>query len=112
MRHVPGQERAIRLEESVKVSEGVWWGGDFDNLKFLITNGLVEPGNVRFFVGYSGWSGGQLGEEIDYGSWVAAPMDANYVFKTQPARLWSQIMYNKGDIYEIIADMPELISWN
>lgn len=100
------------LEESVKVSDGVWWGGDFDKLKVLITNGLVEPANIRFFVGYSGWSSGQLGEELEYGSWVAAPMDANYVFKTQPTRLWSQAMYNKGDIYEIIADMPEMISWN
>ncbi|MBK7940012.1 MAG: YqgE/AlgH family protein [Lewinellaceae bacterium] len=100
------------LDESVKVSDGVWWGGDFDKLKFLITSGLVEPANIRFFVGYSGWSSGQLGEELEYGSWVAAPMDANYAFKTQPTRLWSQAMYNKGDIYEIIADMPELISWN
>jgi len=100
------------LDESVKVADGVWWGGDFDKLKFLITNGLAEPANIRFFVGYSGWSGGQLGEEMEYESWVAAPMDANYVFKTQPARLWSQVMYNKGDIYEIIADMPEMMSWN
>ncbi|MCB0529514.1 MAG: YqgE/AlgH family protein [Saprospiraceae bacterium] len=101
-----------QLEESVKVSDGVWWGGDFDKLKFLISSELVQPENIRFFVGYSGWSGGQLEEEMEYGSWVAAPMDANYIFKLPPARLWSQIMYNKGDLYEIIADMPEMISWN
>ncbi len=100
------------LEESVQVSKGVWWGGNFEKLKFLITSGLIEPHNIRFFVGYSGWSGGQLQEEMATGSWVTAPMDANYLFKTKPAQLWSKAMYNKGDVYEIISDMPEHISWN
>lgn len=100
------------LEESVRIADGVWWGGDFEKLKFLITSGLIEPHNIRFFVGYSGWSAGQLTEEMDYGSWVTAPMHANYLFKTQPGQLWSQVMYNKGDLYEIIADMPDIVSWN
>lgn len=100
------------LDESIKVAKGVWMGGDFDKLKFLITSDLIKPENIRFFVGYSGWTGGQLNEEMEERSWVAAPMDANYVFKAQPGRLWSQVMYNKGDIYEIIADMPDMISWN
>lgn len=100
------------LDDSIRVAEGVWWGGDFEKLKILITNGLIEPKNVRFFVGYSGWSGGQLVEEMDYGSWVMAPMDANYIFRSKANQLWSQVMYNKGDLYEIIADMPDVVSWN
>ena len=100
------------LEESIQVAPGVWWGGDFEKLKFLISSGLMEPNNIRFFVGYSGWSSGQLKEEMESGSWVPAPMDANYLFKTKPAQLWSQVMYSKGDLYEIISDMPEPMSWN
>lgn len=100
------------LDESVKVAEGVWWGGDFEQLKFLITSQLLQPNNIRFFVGYSGWSGGQLEDELEYGSWVSAEMDSNYLFKTQPNRLWSQVMFNKGNIYEVIADVPEQMSWN
>jgi putative transcriptional regulator len=100
------------LDDSIRVAEGVWWGGDFEKLKVLITNGLIEPKNVRFFVGYSGWSGGQLDEEMEYGSWVTAPMDANYLFRSKATQLWSQVMYNKGDLYEIIADMPDVVSWN
>lgn len=100
------------LEESIKVAEGVWWGGDFDKLKFLVSSQLLQPQNIRFFVGYSGWSSGQLNDELEYGSWMPAVMDANYIFKTQPTRLWSQVMFNKGNLYEVIADLPEQMSWN
>jgi len=100
------------LEESVKVADGVWWGGDFEQLKFLITRQMVQPDNIRFFVGYSGWSSGQLKEELELGSWISGDMDANYLFKLKPNRLWRHAMYNKGDVYEIISDMPEQMNWN
>jgi len=100
------------LEDSLPVAKGVWWGGDFENLKFLISSGLVEPRRIRFFIGCAGWSGGQLKEEMETGSWVVSPMDANYAFNSEPAELWSQAMFNKGNRYEIIADIPEYVSWN
>lgn len=100
------------LDDSLQVSKGVWWGGDFDKLKALITTDLIKPENIRFFVGYSGWSSGQLGEEMETGSWMTAPMDANYLFKTKPQDMWSQVMYNKGNRYEVLADMPEHVCWN
>jgi putative transcriptional regulator len=100
------------LDESLRIADGVWWGGDFEKLKFLISSNLVQPKNIRFFVGYSGWSTGQLEEEMESGSWVSADMDTNYVFKSQPGGLWSQVMHNKGNRYEVIADLPEQLCWN
>lgn len=100
------------LDDSVKVIDGVYWGGDFNKLKFLITSQLIEPHNIRFFVGYSGWSEGQLVDEMVYGSWVVADMDANYLFKSKPSYLWQQVMYNKGDAFTVIAHMPDVVSWN
>lgn len=95
------------LEESRPVSEGVWWGGDFDKLKFLISSELVKPENIRFFVGYSGWGEGQLAEEMETGSWVVADMHPNYLFKSKSDELWEQIMANKGNPFTVIAKMPD-----
>lgn len=100
------------LEGSVRVADGVYWGGDFDKLKFLIQQQLILPHNIRFFVGYSGWSEGQLADEMLYGSWVVADMDANYLFKIAADNLWKQVMYNKGNAYTVIAQMPDAVSWN
>ena len=100
------------LEDSREVVEGVFWGGDFEKLKFLISSQLIQPHNIRFFVGYSGWSEGQLHDEMGYGSWLVAEMHANYLFKSRPKVLWQEVMENKGNNYAVIAQMPDGLSWN
>lgn len=100
------------LEKSTRIGEGIYWGGDFQKLKVLIATGLVEPENIRFFVGYSGWSEGQLEEELKSGSWVVADMDANYLFQTEHDKLWQKIMSDKGNAFEVISQMPDSMGFN
>lgn len=100
------------LADSTEISPGIYWGGDYEQLKFLIKSELITKEQVRFFIGYSGWSGGQLIDEFRYGSWVSAPMDQNYLFNTKSDELWSLIMGNKGDAFSIIADMPDGVTFN
>jgi len=95
------------LDNSVEISKGVYWGGDFDKLKFLITNELIKPHNIKFFIGYSGWSPGQLADEMEIGSWVVADIDPNYIFKISSNQLWEEILKNKGDTYSVISQVPE-----
>jgi putative transcriptional regulator len=100
------------LEGSDEVVSGVYWGGDYEKLKFLIRQGLILPKDIRFFVGYSGWSDNQLDQELVNGSWVTARMDANYLFNSSPEVLWSQVMDNKGNAFSVIADMDEEANYN
>lgn len=95
------------LDGSTEIGPGVYWGGEFDKLKFLIGQELITSENIRFFVGYTGWSPGQLIEELDSGSWLTTEVHANYVFKSKPSRLWNQVMHHKGDLYSILAQLPE-----
>jgi putative transcriptional regulator len=100
------------LDGSLEVSKGVFWGGDFEKLKFLIENKLILPHNIRFYVGYSGWSEGQLEEELTTGSWVIDEMDANYLFKTKPFVLWQTVLANRGNNFTVIAQMPDDPQYN
>lgn len=100
------------LEDSLEIAKGVYWGGDFEKLKFLIDSKLVKPNQIRFFIGYTGWSKDQLEEEMKSGTWVVADFDPNYLFNGIPLKLWKQIMYNKGNTFTIIANMPDEVSWN
>ncbi|MBC7885717.1 MAG: YqgE/AlgH family protein [Saprospiraceae bacterium] len=100
------------LDESLEVCPGVFWGGDFEKLKFLMDNGLIKDVNIRFFVGYSGWTEGQLEEELKELTWLVDDMDPNYLFKTKPFILWQTVLNNKGNTYTVIAQMPDSVSLN
>ncbi len=95
------------LEESIPVHDNIYWGGDFQQLKFLIERELVLPRNIKFFVGYSGWSPGQLEDELDSGSWIVNDMDSNYAFYKTPDLLWKNSLINKGDVFTVISQMPD-----
>ena len=55
------------IPDSIEVDNGIFWGGNFESLKFLLNNGTLEKTDIRFFLGYSGWSKHQL--EDDYSSY-------------------------------------------
>lgn len=95
------------LEDSREVTNGIFWGGDFEKLKFLVENELILPRNIKFYIGYSGWSPGQLAEELLTGSWVLDHGHPNYIFKAKDPILWSKALENKGNNYSIIGQIPD-----
>lgn len=94
------------LEESMLISRGLWWGGNFSKLIFLINKGMIRRENIRFYIGYSGWSEGQLEDELQFNSWIVSDWFANYTFKSHPNKLWSQALTNKGDHFSVIGQIP------
>src|SRR5664279_3457863 len=48
------------IEGSIEISDGLYWGGNFDSLRDLVEAHAVDPDDFRFFIGYSGWEDGQL----------------------------------------------------
>ncbi len=100
------------VENSVEIDQGIYWGGDFDKVKFLLKNEVMTSQDIRFFIGYAGWSPGQLEEELAYKSWVLANMDKNYLFSGKNKELWSQVMNNKGGHFEVIANISDFSNLN
>lgn len=60
------------VPDSVKIKDHLYFDGDFEALKRYIQNGHSIEGKVKFFLGYSGWTEGQLGNEINKNSWVVS----------------------------------------
>jgi putative transcriptional regulator len=67
---------------------------------------------VKVFAGYSGWSPGQLEEEMKRGAWVSHPASLDLVFRIEPQKLWQSILDKKGWQYKLIAQSPADLSWN
>ena len=100
------------LDGSIPITDGLYWGGDYSKLKFLVQSKLITEKNIRFFIGYSGWDYQQLKSEMEVGSWLVAKGDVNYIFNSKTSGLWKSVLENMGDRYAVIAQMPDQIVLN
>jgi putative transcriptional regulator len=74
---------------------------------------LHEGFSIRAFVGYSGWSEGQLESEIQGRSWIIKkPDDAIANIGSCNEDLWGQQLRSMGPYYQMLADSPDDPSLN
>lgn len=52
---------------------------------------------LRVFAGYAGWSGGQLEDEVDEGSWVVVDAQDSDLTSPQPEILWREVLRRQAD---------------
>ena len=52
---------------------------------------LADSSELRAFLGYAGWSPGQLDRELATGSWLVVDASEDRVFPKEPARLWQRL---------------------
>ena len=100
-------------EESVEIMPGLWWGGDFRRILKGVEEGVVKPEEVRFFIGYSGWSEDQLNREITKLSWIVnKEVKMRHIFSTQDEALWRNILKDMGGKFKSFSHFPEDPSLN
>ena len=94
------------LPDSQLVAGNIYWGGDFEVLKSLIKNQEVDVSKIKFFIGYSGWTNGQLEDELSQKSWLTATSNRNIVFNTPLPDIWKAGLRHLGGKYEMMINYP------
>jgi len=94
------------VPNSIHVLDNIYWGGDFDSLKELIEEGIVESSQVRFFLGYSGWSPNQLEEEIENNAWLVTRVESSKIMLADED-IWKKTLNELGKKYKVWANFPE-----
>ncbi|MGY6649937.1 YqgE/AlgH family protein [Wenyingzhuangia sp. IMCC45574] len=100
------------LPNSIEVAQGIYWGGDFNELITLLNQGLVHKEDIRFFLGYSGWGKGQLHHEWETESWLVAENKYKNIFNTQDNTLWKDNLLKFDSKYHIWVNAPKNPSLN
>lgn len=98
--------RADLIEGSTEIVSGLYWGGDFEQVKSLLNLNRLSADEIRFFIGYSGWDSGQLGEELEQKSWIVTEANSQFVFSTPPKNFWREVLLSMGGKYKSIAHYP------
>jgi len=91
---------------SIEVLKGVYWGGNFDALVDMIKSGKADADKVRFFIGYSGWSDGQLGTELKEKSWLTVQATPELIFHEDYNEIWKDSLKELGGDYEMMINFP------
>ena len=95
------------IPDSVEVVQGLYVGGDFERVKDIINMGATVEGNIRFFVGYSGWEKGQLRAELDKGDWAVASIESVAdVMSLSENEAWRSAVETLGERYHIWLNFP------
>ena len=94
------------LTEATQVTNKVWWSGNFELLKEMMENGMVTEDQVRYFIGYSGWSPGQLEKEITDNNWIIIDQAPDDVLDIPSEFLWRELLLRLGGKYKIMANSP------
>jgi putative transcriptional regulator len=94
------------IPESVKVSDDIFWGGNFETLSALIKTKGIDPSKIKFFIGYSGWGDGQLAGEMEEKSWLTVKATRALVFNTSHHEIWKNSLKVLGGEYERMINYP------
>jgi putative transcriptional regulator len=89
-----------------QILKGVFWGGDFNKVIELVQNNELPPDKIKFFLGYSGWSEGQLDEEITAKSWLTTMGKSSLIFHPDAGEVWRDAIHEMDDKYHPIVNYP------
>jgi putative transcriptional regulator len=99
-----------KIPDSLQITEKLFWSGNFDHLIALIGAGLVDEEQIRFFLGYSGWSAGQLEAEIADHSWVVVEPSVESILSSDE-NFWNVSIRSIGGnalLWQNFPENPEL----
>lgn len=96
------------IKDSLEISNGVFWGGDFNKITELVNSQKITSKDIRFFLGYSGWAALQLEKELSSNSWVVVTNNykTEIIEKTQVS-FWKEKMLELGGDYLIWSNAPK-----
>jgi len=99
--------RNTNINNAVRIRDEIYWGGDFENLLAQFDTTAIKSGDVRFYLGYSGWGKGQLEAELLEDSWIVCDFVTDeLLFDTEPTVIWKKALENMGGRFSVYSKYP------
>jgi putative transcriptional regulator len=91
----PGRGLALlksagKMEDASRILNGVYLISGKASMEKAV--GEAQPGAFHVYLGYAGWSAGQLDHEVELGGWHVLQADAASVFDSEPDGLWEKLI--------------------
>jgi putative transcriptional regulator len=89
-----------------EVIKDVYWGGDFEAVVDMIKNEDIDFNKIRFYIGYSGWTTGQLNDEMNEKTWLTVEATRKLIFHHNYEEIWKDSLRHLGGDFEIMVNFP------
>ena len=100
-------QRIPEIENGAEILKGIYWGGAFEQVLTLCDTHQLNPSQIKFFLGYSGWDAGQLEEELDQDSWIVCDfVTEDLLFETDPNQMWKKALEGMGGRFSVYSNYP------
>jgi len=97
----------------LKVSSGLYWGGDQKQVMMLINESRLDHTHIKFFLGYSGWSTTQLEDEINDDVWlIQNSIVSSEIISCENTNFWNKNIKSLGGEYLIWSNAPDNPNYN
>ena len=100
-----------KIKGSIPITNELYWGGNFGQIKDLILTDQLKPDDIRFFLGYSGWEETQLDEEIAKKSWIVDKLK-DTLFEWNIKKLWKDCIKDTNTDFQLWVNAPKDIRLN
>ena len=100
------------ISGAIPVSKGLYLNGDFDEIKKYILQGNKVDQHIRFFLGYCGWEGEQLNDELKENTWLVSKEDKDYLMNSDTKDMWKEALEKLGSKYEAWSRFPRVPPFN
>lgn len=88
------------IPNSREIAPGLSMGGDFGVMVDYVNSGYPVDGDVRFFIGYSGWEPGQLEDELRNNVWAVTYItEINQLLLGEDDSYWHRTVRTMGKPY-------------
>lgn len=95
------------LQNALPINKDLSIGGNFEDMKSMITQIPGKAKGIRFFIGYSGWQSGQLQSELNEKSWVVLNnVPSSVILNTENEELWTELMERLGGKFKLMSKFP------
>ncbi|WP_396209245.1 YqgE/AlgH family protein [Flavobacterium sp.] len=96
------------IPNSIEISNGIYWGGDFEVTKQLINDKKISKEHIRFFLGYTGWGVDQLQVELQEKAWIVTENTLkDQLLSKSSHHFWKEKIMEQGGEYVLFSNAPE-----
>jgi len=94
------------LAELDHVCDSIYLGMSWEALEKVYAELENPEQDLRFYMGYSGWGGGQLAGEMEHRSWLTCNAQEHHIFGDPESNIWARVVKSLGKDYEYLLRAP------